>query len=252
MRKTIVRFTLIELLVVIAIIVILAAMLLPSLSQARDRAKDIKCSSNLKQLETNCQLYSNTYNGYILLPYLNGAQDLYRTDSWIYVLMTSIMGDKRDADTIFLSNPHKNTIFYCPSDTYFYGPGKRGYCSYSLNGNIQNTSGNNVLTAETIARRKIPYFKYPTRTHLITDNGRYGGFGDYISGRAGIASLLNPAQQSASGAMPGIPYGEGDIQWRHGNGSHVNVGYLDGHVRHASGADMPLSAYFGVFWTGHP
>ncbi len=109
-------FTLIELLVVIAIISILAALLSPALSRARDQARSAQCISNLRQLVTAFYLYANDNNERCIDAYVLRGVGWYDWSNGI----TPYLG-KKDTDGFSVGW----NFFRCPSErnpaVYTYG-----------------------------------------------------------------------------------------------------------------------------------
>ena len=216
-RKRILCFTLIELLVVIAIIAILAAMLLPALQQARERAKTSHCANNLKTIGATVGFYQADFNSW--LPATMGSgQGRFFTDLLPYLGLPS----RKCADGTLEVNPYVRApaSVYCHSDNKRLASAAKGgynltslYVTYGQNYYARRDAGQGAGRLANMMR-PVDVKKMGSLIYLID------GIRDNLAQvTLSVNSWPFKPDASPAGSAP---------EFRH-NGT-VNIMYLDFHI----------------------
>jgi prepilin-type N-terminal cleavage/methylation domain-containing protein/prepilin-type processing-associated H-X9-DG protein len=183
-------FTLIELLVVMAIIALLAALLIPALSRAKESARQTHCASNLRQIALAARLYVDEHNDWFPSQPGDGLRPV------------AVGGDGRNYYDLLMPYLGKPDAWLCRSTE----PRPGRLMSYHMNGLIITTNG-----------RPASAISQPSQTLLIGETGEHTRFDEaHLRPDQEGGFLYDRPQRNHKGGS-NAAFVDSHVKWYHNN-----------------------------------
>lgn len=221
-------FTLIELLVVIAIIAILAAVLFPVFAQAREKARQSQCVSNLRQVSAAFQMYLQDYDETFPPAYYFGQPNQTQPNNYGQYFWT------------WLTRPYTKSfpVYYCPSEPPsrhrhledpFFGYVFGRFPAWGYN-TVYLSPGRDPYYPEIDPFHPIPLARVTSSsgTLLLVESVYLEAPRGYDAKGLGYFRVLPPSYWQGEPPLSSLSYGH---CWRRHSHQFANSAFVDGHVK---------------------